>query len=65
LWIEQQEIARPKCHSPSNLWECKVTYDPIIHLLIMVVNVGLNNRHSKILIDMRSQVDINSKTQSM
>ena len=31
----------------------------------MVVNVSLNNRHSKVPIDMTSQVDINSKTKSI
>ncbi len=31
----------------------------------MVVNVSLNNRHSKIRIDMTSQVNINSKAKSI
>ena len=64
-WIEQKKVTRPKSHRYSNPWECKVTYDSIIYLISVVVNVSLNNRHSKIRIDMTSQVNINSKAKSI
>ena len=53
-WIEQKKVTRPK--KIPNPWECKVTYNSIIYLISVVVNVSLNNRHSKIRIDMTSQV---------
>ena len=65
LWIEQQKVTKLECHSQSNLRECKVTNDSIIHLVIIIVNVGLNNRHCKILINMTSQVDIDSETKAV
>ena len=64
-WIEQKKVTRPKCHRYSNPWECKVTYDSIIDLISVFVNVSLNNRYSKICIDMTSQVNINFKAKSI
>jgi hypothetical protein len=64
-WIEQKKVTRPKSHGYSNPWECKVTYDSIIDLISVVVNVSLNNRHSKIRIDTTFQVNINSKAKSV
>ncbi len=64
-WIEQKKVTRPKSHRYSNPWECKVTYDSIIDQISAVVNVSLNNRQSKIRIDMTSQVNINSKAKSI
>ena len=64
-WIEQKKVTRPKSHRYSNPCECNVTDDSIIDLISMVVNVSLNNRNSKIRIDMTSQVNINSKAKSI
>ena len=65
MWIEQKKVARMKCNSHPNSWECKITYDFIIDDIIVVVNVCLNNRHCKVHINMTSQVNINSKTKSI
>ena len=65
MWIEQKKVTRPKCNSCPNSWEFKITYDFIIDDIMVVVNMCLNNRHSKVRINMTSQVNINSKTESI
>ena len=65
LRVKNEKVPRTKRHGYAYSWESKVAYDFVFDYVIMFVNVGLDNSHSKILINMTPEEHINTKTHAI